>query len=724
MNTEEEQSHGANATISSWWESGDARKLFAPCTVKYDSSECVKGIVIERIELLESVNRNGKNWTKVVEPGTWNVDTCPYSESDVFALRLKSMYLVSALRQFVLNMTDDLMTQWTWKSCLLFAIKAMNDVGTEYYSNYRMLARWHRKLAKHRLFFCKTPEAKTTIPPFFRDNPDAMDAFKRYGVTNIQDLRAELMYNYVHQDLIPKLLQKAQQNGLFNDDGDECNAPVVGVLAITTADNNIEDVGVTPISTPKDLFLQIYGLHKLGITTIAKWMHAVGFRYKKRKKHYFVDGHERSETLAYRPVFTKKYLDNEIRAHRWIQMTLEESKELESIGHVPINCGYNYVDNGTRNMVEYHIDTTHTFEDRLSNLRFGGNLSVRKPIDSKTVIYVGQDEAIFKQFLFLSKMWVGPSGQRPLLPKEEGAGTMVSAFVSREYGIIREISDMILDEVNEQGHGKKYADEEAAIEILGSPDKKPLTTDKSPFLHFFEYGENREGYWNYSNMIIQFEDAVDVLQVMYPTFDFVFLFDHSSGHAKQRPDGLNHHRMNRTFGGKANRMRDTIIESEEGYLGKFPRILEPGNTQSLVFTESDPGPFWLSDAKREECRHDQRYGCFNDVKLSIADMKEQLANKGILEEDIASKNTRQLRNLCSQHEIPTFRSVENVVERNQTELELELRGRGLSIKGKTKGSWLRYAIITTLQSQRQLKKSRKDERGKQRGYYRFYGKGD
>ena len=168
-----EELGGENSTTSSWWESGDARKLFAPCTVEYEAKESVKRIVIERIELLESVNKNGKNWAKVVEPGKWNMETCPYSESDVFTLRLRSMYLASALRQFVLNMTDDLRTQWTWKRCLIFAIEAMNDVGAEYYSNYRTLARWHRKLAKHRLYFCKTPEAKAMIPPFFRDNPDA-----------------------------------------------------------------------------------------------------------------------------------------------------------------------------------------------------------------------------------------------------------------------------------------------------------------------------------------------------------------------------------------------------------------------------------------------------------------------------------------------------------------------------------------------------------------------
>ena len=75
--------------------------------------------------------------------------------------------------------------------------------------------------------------------------------------------------------------------------------------------------------------------------------------------------------------------------------------------------------------------------------------------------------------------------------------------------------------MNEQRLGKVYADEEAAIEILGSSRKLPLTKNKSPFLLFFECGENREGYWTYNNIMIHFEDAVDVLRVMLPTFDFV-----------------------------------------------------------------------------------------------------------------------------------------------------------------------------------------------------------
>ena len=50
------------------------------------------------------------------------------------------------------------------------------------------------------------------------------------------------------------------------------------------------------------------------------------------------------------------------------------------------------------------------------------------------------------------------------------------------------------------------------LEVLTS---NHLPQDKSPFLVLFEYGENREGYWAYNNMVLQFEDAVDVLQVMH-----------------------------------------------------------------------------------------------------------------------------------------------------------------------------------------------------------------
>jgi hypothetical protein len=108
-------------------------------------------------------------------------------------------------------------------------------------------------------------------------------------------------------------------------------------------------------------------------------------------------------------------------------------------------------------------------------------------------MFVGQDEAIFKQFLFLSKMWTGPNGERPLVPKDEGAGIMISAFITREFGLRREIDEHTLNFVNTNRLGARYADEEAAIDVQGTAAKKPLSKDASPFLVFFDYGGRQRG---------------------------------------------------------------------------------------------------------------------------------------------------------------------------------------------------------------------------------------
>ena len=113
-------------------------------------------------------------------------------------------------------------------------------------------------------------------------------------------------------------------------------------------------------------------------------------------------------------------------------------------------------------------------DERLILLPFGGILSIRKPVDVRAVIFVGQDEAIFKQFLFLKKLWVGPNGERPFLPKDKGTGTMISTFICREHGLIREISPEILAEENLKRDGEKYVDTEAA-KMHGNLDRKPRT---------------------------------------------------------------------------------------------------------------------------------------------------------------------------------------------------------------------------------------------------------
>jgi hypothetical protein len=92
--------------------------------------------------------------------------------------------------------------------------------------------------------------------------------------------------------------------------------------------------------------------------------------------------------FAYRPVFTRKYLGYEIRAHRWLQIKIEESNHLISEGNLAANCGFNYHAADGTEMVEYHVDATYAFNERLSTLPFGQSLSVQKSINSQPVVFV------------------------------------------------------------------------------------------------------------------------------------------------------------------------------------------------------------------------------------------------------------------------------------------------------------------------------------------------
>ncbi len=55
-----------------------------------------------------------------------------------------------------------------------------------------------------------------------------MDAFKKHAIANTKDLRVELMLEYVHHELVPKLMLKRENNScLFDDNGDDHNTAAV-----------------------------------------------------------------------------------------------------------------------------------------------------------------------------------------------------------------------------------------------------------------------------------------------------------------------------------------------------------------------------------------------------------------------------------------------------------------------------------------------------------------
>ena len=138
------------------------------------------------------------------------------------------------------------------------------------------------------------------------------------------------------------------------------------------------------------------------------------------------------------------------------------------------------------------------------------------------------------------------------------------------------------------------------------------------------------------------------------------MFDHSSGHAKQRPDGLNVAKMNKGFGGKHTSMQSTLIAEEAGYLGPFPRKLSVGDTLHLMFQPSDVGPFWMTEAAREGCRHDViRDEPPKQLPRNRAELIVDLQAKNI---NTKGKNKKELMTLCSQHEIPITEEVTKINE--------------------------------------------------------------
>jgi hypothetical protein len=152
-------------------------------------------------------------------------------------------------------------------------------------------------------------------------------------------------------------------------------------------------------------------------------------------------------------------------------------------------------------------------------------------------------------------------GQKPIIPKDEGLGVMVSSIVSREFGFGLKVSHEDLQKVNEYRANKSYSDMLATMEKRGTATKQP--SEPSPFIVEFKYGANAEGYWTYDHMVLQFEDCVDVLMVLYPENEYMFHFDHSCDHDRKRPDGLCVNSMRKRFGGKQSVMRESKIESTE-----------------------------------------------------------------------------------------------------------------------------------------------------------------
>jgi hypothetical protein len=549
-----------------FWDTGDAIRYFGA----RDGEVSARDAVNERIAKLQIGLSTSTGWKRVVDDFDQK-DLC--SSHEAFNYQLKCRYVSLALRYAL----DD-MPEKTWLDCCKAAVDGINRAdGVDHVRSAETVSRWHLTFRRNNESFPNphVNSAKASLPPLLDRYPELARSIVLYAKQNLNELSAELLYSYLHEVALPALLEERRAEL------------------------------VDEFYTMEQL-LGENRLTKLSIPTIFRWMKCLGFKYEVRRKIYYVDGHEKPETKKYRKKMVKEYLANELRMYRWIQLPVTELRELEEKLDITISEGHQYTDAETGvAMVELHVDSHPSFHERMNGTTiFGGNLSVRKPPNTKPLIGFGQDECIFKQYLFTNKAWTTPDGQKPIIPKDEGLGVMLSAFVSREFGFGMKLTVEDLRQVNEYREGKHYSDRLAALEKRGMSDKKPLAS--SPFVVEFEYGINTEGYWTYDHMVLQMEDCADVLNVLHPEYDYIFLFDHSCGHDRKRPDGLCSNSVRKEYGGKQPKMRDTTIECEDD-LGPYRHelTLQVGETQNMTFVASDVGPCWLKAEERESNRADR-----------------------------------------------------------------------------------------------------------------------
>jgi hypothetical protein len=502
--------HGSSAAkilLETWWDSSEAKKLFLG-----DSSDerDVVEVLEQRIERLQQVNRTADGWRDIVDRHDKD-NLC--SAFDVFIIRQRCSILCLAY----INALEEMNVARWIEDCCAEACRDHSKIGIEAAgTNERTVARWNILLRGNREHF---PLPNLKIQRQIKSLPDLLEYFQEevtlpwieYCIENLADLTVELAHNELFTMILPNAL--AQQNQSFEDGVDH------------------EEGSRTDGGQKNDCLLQIYTDFPISQTTTWRWLRHVGFSYDSRKKSFFVDGHERPNVVFHRNEFCMQYLAKlEPRTYRWVQLTKQAAEQYKVEKKIldDDNHGYQYLSEEGFPMVEFHVDDhefLHDVAEEMGFGLFGGNLSIRKSPDVRPLMIFGQDESAYSQFLFGNRQWVGPKGQRPLLPKTNGLSIMVSAFQSWETGFGVDIDRIQMDEINAARTGQCYADKEAAMAIKGQATKKDLT--QSPFVVYFELGANNEGYWTYNHMAIQFEDCLDCLKVLYPHFDFAFLFDHS-----------------------------------------------------------------------------------------------------------------------------------------------------------------------------------------------------
>ena len=584
-----------------YWESPEAALLFG-----FEKGADVRKGLEELIETFYTVrgSLNGYLKTNIIQ---LDKDS-PLSANAVEDLRSKCGYLRAA---YTVALDELHKVGVTWRACCDKAVSVLNPhLCSDHATNGRTVMKWNRIFRDHHQFPNPNPYVANGIkrkPPIFDVFPHAAVDMSTFILDRLDHFNVEMLRDHFNNTMIGNLDDEVTNNINFDEDSDEYKL----------------------VARYKD--------RPPSYSTVLRWVGYLGFKRELAKKCYYVDGHEYPEQLKHRAWFTDEYLRVlEFRSHRFVHLTLPEvtdffdSLEDDNAKEMLDKVKHAFKGDNGEDVFEFHVDK-HERLQQIANEKygaFGGRVSIRKKPEDKPVIIFGQDEAIFNAHLSRTHQWVDPNGRRAIMPKTNGAGVMISGFQSRELGWGIPINEEQLRKINANRANEEYFDKEAAIAVYGTAKKKKL--EASPGIVHFRYGSQQDGWWTGNHTILQLEDVIDCVKVtLGTTYDYVFLFDSSSGHAKKRIDGLDVKAMNVKWHSKASGTRTVKIEEAEGYLGPHfgandPSMVNVGEAQTMDFTSERDlqlGPFWLTDEQREQERHDR------EVEIPLEKRKERVKQK-------------------------------------------------------------------------------------------------
>ena len=75
-------------------------------------------------------------------------------------------------------------------------------------------------------------------------------------------------------------------------------------------------------------------------------------------------------------------------------------------------------------------------------------------------------------------------------------------------------------------------------------------------------------------------------------------------------------------------MREIMIKNKKGYLGKYNSVLKVGENQSMVFKETDVGPWWMNVNERTKRKYDNTIGEVRERKYNKRESISFLSNTG------------------------------------------------------------------------------------------------